>query len=212
MSSHPRLIVLEDHPLVLGATVEFLVTHIDDSQVVYAGASVEQARQIIGTTGADCIVLDLDLGDGSSPLETIVTLNEFDVPIVVVSALGDSNLIRGALALGVVGFVSKRAEPAELLTAIHAAFEGEQYTSSELAATLLASPAPSVALSAQEQKALVLFASGMKMTTVARQMGVNVATTREYIKRVRQKYAKAGNPLPTKVDLYQQARAEGLLP
>ena len=52
----------------------------------------------------------------------------------------------------------------------------------------------------------------MKMTTVARQMGVNVATTREYIKRVRQKYAKAGNPLPTKVDLYQQARADGLLP
>ena len=56
MSLHPRLIVLEDHPLVLGATVEFLVTHIDDSQVVYAGASVELARQVIGTTGADCIV------------------------------------------------------------------------------------------------------------------------------------------------------------
>lgn len=194
------------------ATVEFLVTHVDDSDIVYAGANLAEARRVITDGGADCIVLDLDLGDGSSPLETITMLNEFGVPIVVVSALGDSNIIRGALALGVVGFVSKRAEPAELLTAVNAAFDGEQYTSSELAATLLASPAPSVALSAQEQKALVLFASGMKMTSVARQMGVNVATTREYIKRVRQKYAKAGNPLPTKVDLYQQARAEGLLP
>ncbi|MFM8349804.1 MAG: hypothetical protein ACKN9D_01920 [Actinomycetales bacterium] len=43
-------------------------------------------------------------------------------------------------------------------------------------------------------------------------MGVSMTTAKEYIKRVRQKYAKSGTTLPTKVDLHQLARSQGLLP
>ena len=43
-------------------------------------------------------------------------------------------------------------------------------------------------------------------------LDVSVGTAQEYIKRVRAKYAKSGNPLSTKTELYQQARSEGLLP
>jgi hypothetical protein len=43
-------------------------------------------------------------------------------------------------------------------------------------------------------------------------MGVKSTTAAEYVKRVRDKYLRAGMPLPTKTDLYRQARAEGLVP
>ena len=59
---------------------------------------------------------------------------------------------------------------------------------------------------------MTLYASGLKMRTVARQMGVTEGTAQEYIKRVRAKYLKAGSPIPTKTDMYRRAQAEGLLP
>jgi DNA-binding NarL/FixJ family response regulator len=69
-----------------------------------------------------------------------------------------------------------------------------------------------VALSEQERRAMVLYASGLKMRAVARRMGVTEGTAQEYIKRVRQKYDRAGVPLPTKTDMYRVARDEGLVP
>jgi DNA-directed RNA polymerase specialized sigma24 family protein len=51
----------------------------------------------------------------------------------------------------------------------------------------------------------------MKIETVARRMDVSSSTAKEYIRRVRAKYAAAGTPLPTKVELYQQAQRDGIL-
>jgi DNA-binding CsgD family transcriptional regulator len=68
-----------------------------------------------------------------------------------------------------------------------------------------------VQLSDQERAALTLYASGLKMSAVARRMGVSEPTINEYIKRVRAKYSTVGNPLPTKVHLYRLAQSEGWL-
>ena len=68
-----------------------------------------------------------------------------------------------------------------------------------------------VKLSDQERLALSLYASGLKMTTVARRMDVSVTTAQEYIKRVRAKYTKAGQAVSTKTDLYRIAKKRGLI-
>jgi DNA-binding NarL/FixJ family response regulator len=57
------------------------------------------------------------------------------------------------------------------------------------------------ALSPQEIRALVLYASGTKLDTVARRLNVRPTTAREYIERVKRKYAAVGRPLHTKHDL-----------
>ena len=67
-------------------------------------------------------------------------------------------------------------------------------------------------LSERERTAMVLYASGLTIDSVARRMGVKSSTAAEFIKRVREKYLKAGNAIPTKADLYRQARDEGLVP
>jgi DNA-binding CsgD family transcriptional regulator len=69
----------------------------------------------------------------------------------------------------------------------------------------------SVQLSAQEERALLLYSSGMKLASVARIMGITTGTAKEYIRRVRAKYADSGEPLPTKVELFKKAQEEGLL-
>lgn len=132
--------------------------------------------------------------------------------VLIVSALGDPATIRATLAAGASGYVSKQAEVDDLIEAVYATLRGEAFTSAEVAAALLSGTASGVALSDQERRAMVLYASGLKMRAVARRMGISEGTAQEYIKRVRAKYDRAGRPVPTKTDLYRVARSEGLIP
>lgn len=204
--------VLEDHPLVREALAGQLVSRIRDSRISYSGANVASAIDVIAVEGADCIVVDLDLNDGRSPLQNVEALTGTDVPVLIVSALGEPSTIKACLLAGAIGFVSKQAETDELIMAVQHALAREPYTSTEVAAALMTSGTVTVHLSDQERRAMTLYASGLKMRTVARQMGVTEGTAQEYIKRVRTKYLRAGTPIPTKTDMYRKAQAEGLLP
>ena len=212
MTQAPRFIILEDHPLVREALTERLVSHFRDMDLVYSGASIDQALSCLNEAPVDCVILDLDLNDGNTPLNNILALVEGTSPVLIVSALGDSATIRSALAHGVQGYVSKQAETAQLIEAIEAILRGEEYTSPEVATALLSAKGPQVKLSDQERRAMVLYASGLKMTSVARQMGITPGTADEYIKRVRAKYRKSGIAVSTKTDLYRVAQSEGLIP
>ena len=134
------------------------------------------------------------------------------MPILIVSALGDQASIRASLMAGASGFISKQAEPEQLIEAVQATLRGEQYTTPEVAAALLSTASTTVPLSDQERRAMVLYASGLKMRTVARRMGVTEGTAQEYIKRVRAKYLKAGTPVPTKTTCTGWRAARGWFP
>lgn len=212
MNQSPRFIILEDHPLVREALTEKLVSHFRDMSVAYSGASIESALDQLEHAPVDCVILDLDLSDNNSPLNNILALVEYSSPLLIVSALGDSATIRSALAMGAKGYISKQAESTQLIQAIEAMLRGEEYTSPEVATALLSAKGSQVKLSDQERRAMVLYASGLKMTSVARQMGITSGTADEYIKRVRAKYRKSGIAVSTKTDLYRVAQSEGLIP
>ena len=67
------------------------------------------------------------------------------------------------------------------------------------------------ALTPRELSAVRLYAAGMKLTSVARRLGVGPETARTYLNRAREKYASVGRPAPTKTDLYRVAVEDGLL-
>jgi two-component system, NarL family, uhpT operon response regulator UhpA len=206
-----RLAILEDHALVREALATRLKRAIANATIVYEGSSLTDCKRAIVTTGCDCIILDLDLGDGSPAEFNVAEMVRTDIPVLVVSALASPAIIRTAFSLGVFGYISKSGEPEEITKAVIAALAGETYTSSEAAAAIMSAASTSVALSKQERRAMVLYASGMKMRTVASTMGVTEGTAQEYIKRMRAKYDKAGTPLSTKTDIYRMAVAEGLM-
>ena len=181
-------------------------------EIVYAGASIDDASRAIADLGADLVILDLDLNDGRSPVANVAAMADLGVPVIVISALGDPATIRACLSAGVVGYVSKQARPEEVLAALQAALRGEQTMSPEVAAALLHQPDDQLNLSDQERRAMVLYASGLKMESVARRMNVSRTTAEEYIKRVRVKARKAGTPVPTKTDMYRMAQRTGMLP
>lgn len=207
----PTFAILEDHPIVRSALIEQLLGQYPEANIVYEGKSVTQAMATIKAIHVDCVILDLDLGDNRAPIQNTLDLIECGSPILIISALADPAVVRSSLIAGALGFVSKNANQEDFLECVAATLRGEQSISRDLAA-ILYSDTLSVALSAREREAMVLYASGLKLEAVARKMNVQPGTASEYIKRVREKYTKAGKPVSTKTDLYKQAVQEGLLP
>jgi len=51
------------------------------------------------------------------------------------------------------------------------------------------------------------YASGLTLDAVARKLGISPGTAGTYLKRIKAKYKQAGQPVFTKLDLAEQARA-----
>ena len=125
--------------------------------------------------------------------------------------------MRECLGAGALGFVPKAEDADEIPRAIRAAAAGEGYVSAALAALLVASerdPAadPPPPLSPQERRALVLYASGLPLKSVAEHLDISAETAKTYLGRVREKYAQAGREARTKIALHRRAVEDGRRP
>ena len=63
----------------------------------------------------------------------------------------------------------------------------------------------------REAEVLRLYAAGLPLRVVAEHLHIAEDTAKEYLGRVRLKYAEAGRPAPTKTDLYRRAFEDGHL-
>ena len=207
-----RVMVIDDHPLLREAIRGRVLQVAPDADFAYVGASIPDALAVHQADPVDCTILDLDLGDGRSPVINTSDLVAGGCRVLIVSALADAPTVRAALRAGALGFVSKQAETDEFEEAFRLTVDGQPSTSRDVAAILSSDETPSVPLSDRERTAMVLYASGLKIEAVARRMNVKPATAQEYIRRVREKYSRAGAAVPTKTDLYRRAREEGLVP
>lgn len=202
-----RVAVVDDHALVREGIVRACAEG-GFAEVTYEGESIEELLAL--PMAPDVVLLDIDLRGHSVRSAELFEVQSRGSRVIIVSATSDSHLIRNLLRHGAWGFVSKLDSSQLLVEAVGAVAAGEHWTTPELAAIILRDPERPL-LSPQETLALQLYASGLKLDSVARRMGVARTTAREYIARVRAKYEAVGRPAPTKIDLYNNASQDGLL-
>jgi DNA-binding NarL/FixJ family response regulator len=204
-----RVAVVEDHALVRDG----FVAALEDSgfEVVHTGSTPRGLLE--RDIDVDVVLLDLDLGAaGMAQPADVAEMASRDWRVLVVSAMAQQEQVREFLRTDVAGFVPKWESRDTLVQAIRNAAAGLDMTSREVAGIIFADDDPQRPnLSERELEALRLYASGLKMAAVARRMNVSVHTAKEYIRRVRDKYAAAGRAAPTKTDLYREAVRDHLL-
>jgi DNA-binding CsgD family transcriptional regulator len=66
-------------------------------------------------------------------------------------------------------------------------------------------------LSRREQDVLRLYVSDLPTKSVARRLDIGEGSVKEYLKRIRRKYALLDRPAGTKLELYHRAREDGLI-
>ena len=203
-----RVAIVDDHHLVVGglkALLEGELSHV--VRVVYAGDDPSAALD----AGPEVLVLDVDLGPGAPHvLDTVAAAQAAQVKVLLLCAVADPAAVKAAMQAGALGFVAKRASLRDLCDAVDSVIAGELHLSPELAA-IISSDVARPDLSPQEIRVLQLYATGMKAAAVARRLDVSAHTVKEYLKRIRSKYAAAGRTARTRTELYVEATRDGLL-
>ncbi len=205
-----RVGMVDDHRAPVWGIERILQDH-DDLQFVSSGTTVGELLE--QTTDLDVVILDLRLGDGTSPRENVARLAEHGIGTVVYTSGEHPDLLRSAARAGTLGVVLKSAPEEEIVGAVRAGGRGDTVLTTEWAAAIDGDPnLDAVDLSPQLQRVLTLYASGGTSISVGEELGVAPDTVNEYLKRIRQKYADAGRPTRTKLDLFKRAVEDGWLP
>jgi len=206
-----RIGLIEDHEVV-HVGLRGLISAVPGWDLAVVARSVRDLDLGGPGTKLDLVLLDLRLDDGSSPGDNVTALQAAGIPTLAYTAGEDPALLRAAARAGVLGVVRKSDGVSVLIASIRRALRGEAVATTEWAAALDADAAIADAqLSPRERQVLALYASGETAHGIAEAMGLSRDTIVNYVGRIRTKYALAGRPASTKVDLHVRAREDGLL-
>jgi two-component system nitrate/nitrite response regulator NarL len=203
---------VDDHPIILDSVADWVLADESDIRVVATAATVDALLAGPGRR-ADVVLLDLDLGDGTTVEDNVAAILAAGPAVLVLSASDRPLAVRAAMRAGARGYALKNEQADQIRSAIREVAAGRDWISSRLAYILATDDAVGrPTLSHQERRALQLYATGLPMKSVARKMGISEETVKQYLGRVREKYALAGRAAPTKLELYYRAVEDGHLP
>jgi DNA-binding NarL/FixJ family response regulator len=204
-----RIGLIDDHHVVQVGLGEILKS-VEGWELAVVARSVRELD--LPALDLDLVLLDLRLDDGSSPGDNVTVLQAAGVPTLAYTAGEDPVLLRAAARAGVLGVVMKSDSVTSLIEAISKALRGEAVASVDWAAAIDSDAAiAEVQLSPREREVLALYASGETAQGIAESMNLSRDTVVNYVGRIRTKYALAGRPASTKVDLHVRAREDGIL-
>jgi two-component system capsular synthesis response regulator RcsB len=210
-----RIILADDHPIVLNGVRMLLESGMDASVVadVHSPAALVDA---IETTPCDLVITDFSMpggqvADGMHMLG-LIHRRWPNLPIIVLTMVSNVGVLGSILSSGARGLLSKSDALTELALAVQAVSHDRDYVSTGIKRALDASrtagsSATPAALSKREVEVLRLFAGGLTVSEIAGQLNRSVKTIS------RQKMdAMAKLGLKSDLDIYAYARENGLAP
>jgi DNA-binding NarL/FixJ family response regulator len=115
-----KVLLIDDHPLILSA-LQAIIQTLDDQIDVATADTPEAAFELLAQdSGVELVLLDLSLGETVDGFDVLADLRERHpgLPVVVVSATERlSDMVR-AVDMGAMGFVPKRSSNSELFEAL----------------------------------------------------------------------------------------------
>jgi two-component system, NarL family, nitrate/nitrite response regulator NarL len=180
-----RVILADDHPLYREG-VAAAIREYAGLDLVGEASDGAEALDLVRRLGPDVALLDVKMQvEGPTVLHRIRDSGR-GTRVVFLSAYLDSALIYSALEAGAAGFLSKRADRAEICEALRAAAKGEIVLSSETQTALgreirFKKRTAAPALTPREQEVLVLAAEGHSASTIGKQLYLSTATVKTHL-------------------------------
>ena len=206
-----KVLLVDDHPLILSA-LQSVIQGLGDDVTVLGASSAAEARAALQRDDAyDLVLLDLSLGDADG-FEVLVEFRAAypALPVVVVSASDRTSDVIRAIDLGAMGFVPKRASNDMLFEALRMVMSGGLYVPPMMLGLDAAPPegdtvpdvmrpagvprgsshgAPlptleSVGLTPRQHDVLGLLLQGKPNKLIARDLNVSVETVKDHVAAV----------------------------
>ncbi len=208
-----RVLLVDDHPLILQALQAVILTLGDDVTVVGADSAAQAHAVLAREPAFDLMLLDLSLGDADGfAVLAEMRRDRPELPVVVVSATERSADVIRAIDMGAMGFVPKRAPNRELFDALAMVMAGAVYIPPEMLSLfhsppseidtepavmrpMVAEPVPAdaaarggplagVGLTPRQTDVLALLLKGLPNKLIARELNVSVETVKDHVAAV----------------------------
>jgi DNA-binding NarL/FixJ family response regulator len=213
LTTRVRLAILDDHEVLLDSLSSWIALNAPDFDLVLSASTW---LQLVHSDNfpTDLVFIDFQLKEPVSIEARVRTCRAAGAKVIVLSSLDTRESRERALDAGAAAFLSKSLPMREVMDAARAVMGVDPDTSLQrdwrplpVGATSQSKPK----LSAGESQAFTLYVSGLSTPEVAERMNVQYETAKTYLRRVREKYAKANRPASKKSELIRRAAEDGYL-
>lgn len=182
MPNPPRIIIADDHPVVLmGAQMALCPPLSRDFTVVAQAHSAAELIECLQRTPCDILITDYAMPYGSFPdglaLMGYVRRHFGHVRLIVMTMLSNPYLLQALLNLGACGLFDKRSDLPELKRATESVVRGRRHLCPTFARILesqallcAGSQEPLASLSERELEVVRMFVQGLSGRQIARQL------------------------------------------
>lgn len=206
------LTILDDHGLLVDSLTSWFEAHAPDfkvavSETSWAGCLANAAFP------SDVVLMDYQLAEPVSIEARVLTCKAAGSRVVVMSALASPELQERVLASGADAFFDKSTSMNVVAARMRTLLGMAQMNSGtgDSGPPQHAEELIKPKLSAGEEQALLLYCRGLATKEVAQAMNVQFETAKTYLRRVREKYARAGRTASRRADLVRRAAEDGYL-
>lgn len=132
-----RFVIADDHPLFREALSSALKPLFEGLEVLEVGSAAGLIELISKNNNIDLLLLDLSM-PGANWFDTLISVKQRfpGLPIVMVSANDDIDVISQAITLGASGYITKSTPTDSIAEAIDIVLSGEQWLPVEIAAQM----------------------------------------------------------------------------
>lgn len=194
-----RVLLIDDHVAVRRGLSEMLSSEIPDVQIGCADSEAEALRRISELTW-DAAVLDLSLKSrGGLEMIRVLKDQQPNIRILIYTMYPESQFGVRALRAGADGYLTKDADPEELIRAVKKILSGSRYIGPGLAEYLAETVAsneggqPHLLLSDREDQVLRGLAAGKSLTQIGEDLNLSVKTISTYRARILEKLRIGNN-------------------
>ncbi|MDD5457818.1 MAG: response regulator transcription factor [Phycisphaerae bacterium] len=196
-----RILIVDDHPIIR-CGLRQTINNEPDMMVCGEACDTNEARKAIRDTKPDMAIIDISLKD-SNGLDLIKDLrNQYpNLYILTNSVHSESVYGERVLRAGARGYITKDADPDELLIAIRKVLSGQLYTSETMATRIVDKmfcgrvshgQSPVDCLSDRELEVFQLIGQGFSTRQIADRLFLSVKTIGTYRAHIQDKLRLSG--------------------
>jgi DNA-binding NarL/FixJ family response regulator len=192
LSETTRILIADDHPLVLGALRQAVTGAIEGAEIFEAADLDSLSAALEATPDMDLVLLDLSMPGvrGFSGL-MYLRAQHASVPVVVVSANEDRAVMRHCLDFGASGYIPKSLDVETMRHAIRTVLEGGRWAPPDLDLSAPDESSASVrrlsSLTPQQVRVLMMLSEGLLNKQIAYELSVSEATIKAHVSAILQK-------------------------
>lgn len=191
MTEPVRVLIADDHPLVVSALTN-LLSREHDLDVIGDARSYAELWEVLSERHPDVLVLDIGMPEG----EAVDALHRLgrrhpDVRVLVLSGLPEEEYVVRMIDAGAAGYARKESDPSMLVEAVRRVGRGDMFVSERGAQALARSAAgrgpDHEKLSDRELQVLRLLGEGKSVTDIGAELHLSPKTVSTYRTRLMEK-------------------------